>query len=291
MQKGLGKGLEALIPTIGAEPAAAKGEEIQKIRIDKVRPNRYQSRDDFDVEKLKELAESIKEKGVIQPLLVTQSPIPGEFELIAGERRLRAAQMADLTEIPAIIKQVTNKEKYQISLIENIQRDNLNPVEEAKAFKGIMKEFSITQEELSKLIGKDRSVVANTLRLLNLPEQIQCLVISGAISAGHARALAGINSEKKQSELAERIKNEKLTVREVERIAQDWKTGATESKSVKKKKPAEVFAMEHNLQKALGTKVEIVTGRGMKKGKIILYYYSLEDFDRLVSCLRRGVKK
>jgi len=225
------------------------------------------------------------------PILIANSPVPGEYELIAGERRWRAAQLAGLEEIPAIIKQVSNKEKYQFSLIENLLRDNLNPIEEARAYKGLMEEFKIIQEELSKLVSKDRSVVANTLRLLNLPEHVQSLIINGSISAGHARAIAGLSDGKKQNEMVDRITKEKLTVREVEKLVQDWKTGAVGRHEKKKKKSSEIFAMEQNLQKTLGTKVEIAAGKKIKKGKIVIYYYSLDDFDRIVGCLKRGAKK
>ncbi|MEW6039979.1 MAG: ParB/RepB/Spo0J family partition protein [Elusimicrobiota bacterium] len=288
MQKGLGKGIEALITGIQQE-TRPRGDEVCKIRIEKIKPNRYQSRQSFNSEKLKELSDSIKEKGVIQPLLITPSIVPGEYELIAGERRLRAAKNAGFTEVPAIIKQVSNKEKYQISLIENLQRDDLNPIEEAIAYKGILDEFKITQEELSKIIGKDRSVIANSLRMLNLPESVQQLISSGIISSGHARVIVGIQDTKRQAELIDKIKREKLTVREVEKITQDWRVGAVKTRT-KRKRTSEVIAMEQNLQKLLGTKVEINSGRRMKKGKIVIYYYSLDDFERILSCLK-GVKR
>ncbi|MFN3966312.1 MAG: ParB/RepB/Spo0J family partition protein [Endomicrobiia bacterium] len=286
MQKGLGKGLDALIPGILPEIELTKipKEEIQKIPLEKIKPNRYQARKKFDETKLKELAESIKEKGLLQPLIVSPSIIPGEYELIAGERRYRASYIAGLTEVPAIVRSVTDKEKAQISLIENLQREDLNPIEEAKAYKRIIEEFNITQEELAKLIGKDRSVIANSLRILNLPESVQDMISEGIITSGHARALASIQEEEKIKEISERIQKEKLTVREVEKIVQDWKTTLKKRPAIRKR-PPEIVSLENNLQKLLGTKVQVFS-RG-KKGKIVIYFYSLDDLDRLLKKLGR----
>ncbi|MBU0952394.1 MAG: ParB/RepB/Spo0J family partition protein [Elusimicrobia bacterium] len=289
MAKGLGRGLEALIPggILGKQPDI-RGEEILKLTLDKIKPNKYQARKKFDIEKLTELAQSIKEKGVIQPLIVSPSLIPGEFELIAGERRYRACKMTGLKEIPAIVRHVNDKERSQISLIENIQREDLDPIEEANGFKSIIEEFKLTQEELAKLVGKERSVVANTLRLLNLPEEIQELVSSGSITSGHARTLAGIPESDKQKELLKRIQREKLTVREIENIVKDWKSEIRRSggKPVKRKRSAELIDFENNLQKALGTKVQVFS-RG-KKGKIIIHFYSLEELDKIVRELKKS---
>ncbi len=287
MQKGLGRGLDALISGVFTETETTKipKEEIQKIPLDKIKPNRYQARKKFDETKLKELADSIKEKGLLQPLIVSPSIIPGEYELIAGERRYRASYIAGLTEVPVLIRSVTDKEKAQISLIENLQREDLNPIEEAKAYNRIIEEFKITQEELAKLIGKDRSVIANSLRMLNLPDFIQDMISEGIITSGHARALASIPEEEKLKEITERIQKEKLTVREVEKIVHDWKTSLKKKPLTKKRSP-EIVSLENNLQKLLGTKVQVFS-RG-KKGKIVIHFYSLDDLDRLLRILKRS---
>ncbi|OGS22144.1 MAG: hypothetical protein A2252_04675 [Elusimicrobia bacterium RIFOXYA2_FULL_39_19] len=289
MAKGLGRGLSSLIPggVLNAVKADIKGDEIHKVHLDKIKPNRYQARKKFDLEKLKDLADSIKEKGVIQPLIISPSLIPGEYELIAGERRFRASKMAGLKEVPVILRQVTDKERSQISLIENIQREDLDAIEEANGYKSIMEEFDLTQEELSKLVGKDRSVVANCLRLLNLPVEVQDLVSGGLISSGHARSIASISDTAKQKDLIKRIEKEKLTVREVENIVQSWKQ-VLSKKPAKRRQSPEVIDFENNLQRILGTKVHVVS-RG-KKGKIIIYFYSLDELDKIVKALKSKTK-
>lgn len=288
--RGLGRGLDALIPsslkpelTIGTMTAA----------ISKIRTNRYQPRHNFREESLQELADSIREQGLIQPLIV--APIAGEgeekYELIAGERRWRAAKMAGLSEVPILIKKVTEKELLQFSLIENLQREDLNAIEEAIAFKRLMEEFHLTQEELAKTLGKGRVVIANTLRLLNLPKYLQDAVANDTISAGHARNLVSISDEQMQRETAEKILREKITVRDVEKIVSDWKE-AMDSGKVKtsKRKDPEIRDLEETLQKILGTKVEIkARGKGKSvKGKVVISYYSLDDLDRLIKMLRNG---
>jgi len=282
MAKGLGKGLEALIP-VAEKPVSGEKEGIAKISVDKIKPNRYQPRTKFNDEKLHSLAESIKERGVIQPIIVSESVIPGEYELIAGERRLRAAEIAKLSEIPAIVRTVTDQERYQISLIENLQREDLNPIEEARAYQNIMKEFGLTQDNLAKLLGSDRSVVANTLRLLNLSEEIQDMISEGLISPGHGRMLAGVGSESRQKGLVKRILREKLTVREIEAIVKDWKiSGRAVTK--KRKRQAEIVDLENDLQRTLGTKV-VVSARGAK-GKITIFFWSLDELNKILKILR-----
>ncbi|MDI6642015.1 MAG: ParB/RepB/Spo0J family partition protein [Elusimicrobiota bacterium] len=287
MQKGLGRGLEALIPiaeSISVTERELKEEAILTIPIEKIKPNRYQPRIKFNQEKLTQLAESIKEKGIVQPLIVSESIVPDEYELIAGERRYRAAELAGLKSVPCVIRKVSDKERLQISLIENLQREDLNPVEVAKAYKQVLEEFQITQEELSKLIGIDRSVIANTVRLLNLPEDIQELVASGVISSGHARSIVSISDEKQQRELVDRIQREKLTVREVEELVHSWKQAIAKKKVSVRKRPAEIVSLENNLQKLLGTKVKIFL-RG-KKGKLVIFFYSVDYLDRLIETLK-----
>jgi len=291
MRKALGKGIEALIPKVSRVAPM----EVVSIDINKIKPNKYQSRMQFDQEKLKELASSIKRKGVVQPIIVSLS---GEnYQLIAGERRWWAAKMAELKEIPAVVKRVTDREMFEISLIENIQREDLNSIEEATAFERLMKEFNLTQQELADHLGKTRSTVANILRLINLPEEIKEFVSRKLISAGHARVLLSIAGEKKRIDLARKILKEKLTVRETEDIVERLrlKRAPSEKKVAQKEKSPEVVELEEELQRILGTKVRIKsTGSGRLslvegekvRGKIEIEYYSLEDLERIVELLK-----
>lgn len=291
MRKALGKGIEALIPKV----SRAASIEVVSIDIDKIKPNKYQSRTQFDQEKLKELASSIKREGVVQPIIV--SPSGDNYQLVAGERRWWAAKMAELKEIPALVRRVTDREMFEISLIENIQREDLNPIEEAQAFQRLMKEFNLTQEELADHLGKTRSTVANILRLINLPEEIKEFVSGKLISAGHARVLLSIPGEKKRIDLARKILKEKLTVRETEDIVERLKVkGIPSGKRVaRKEKSPEVIELEEELQRILGTKVRIKATRsgrfspgegGKVQGKIEIEYYSLEDLERIIELLR-----
>jgi len=291
MRKALGKGIEALIPKV----SRAASIEVVSIDIDKIKPNKYQSRTQFDQEKLKELASSIKREGVVQPIIV--SPSGDNYQLVAGERRWWAAKMAELKEIPALVRRVTDREMFEISLIENIQREDLNPIEEAQAFQRLMKKFNLTQEELADHLGKTRSTVANILRLINLPEEIKEFVSGKLISAGHARVLLSIPGEKKRIDLARKILKEKLTVRETEDIVERLKVkGIPSGKRVaRKEKSPEVIELEEELQRILGTKVRIKATRsgrfspgegGKVQGKIEIEYYSLEDLERIIELLR-----
>jgi ParB family transcriptional regulator, chromosome partitioning protein len=284
MHKALGRGLESLIPL--SQKSGHAGDAVAAIDIDKIKPNKFQSRKDFNEDKLKELAQSIKQHGLAQPLLVCSSVIPGEYELIAGERRWRASKIAGLTEVPAIIKETDDKERFELSLIENIQRENLNAIEEAKAYKRLSEEFNHTQEELAKALGKDRSVLANTMRLLSLPEEIQDAISSGFVSAGHGRAIAGIEDEKKQKYLLEKILKEKLTVREIEAIVAQWKAGKIIQglKKKGKKQEAELAGLADELQRKFGTKIKI-TGKP-SKGKIEIHYFSLKELERISAMLK-----
>jgi ParB family transcriptional regulator, chromosome partitioning protein len=283
MHKALGRGLESLIPQ--AVRPVKEGDSVSLISIDKIKPNRYQARKDFNEEKIKELAQSIKQHGLAQPLLVTPSAVPGEFELIAGERRWRASKLSGLKEIPVVIRVTDDKERFELSLIENIQRENLNAIEEAKAYKRLCEEFGHTQEDLAKGIGKDRSVVANTLRLLNLSEDIQDAISSGLVSAGHGRAIAVVEDEKKQKYLLERILKEKLTVRDIEAIVAQWRAGSgLVGKKKAKKQEAELINLSEELQRKFGTKIKI-SGRS-SKGKIEIHYYSLKELERISTMLK-----
>lgn len=281
MRKALGKTLEDLIQTFESKKET---QEIINININKIKTNPYQARISFNDERINELAQSIKQKGLIQPIILKPSTTPDEYLLIAGERRYRAAKLAGLESIPSIVRDVSEEEVALLSLIENLQRQDLNPIEEARAYKNILEKFNITQEELSKMIGKDRSVIANSIRLLSLPQQVVDLLISGLITSGHARALAGIEDEKKQIELSNRIVKEKLTVRDIEEILKILKPKR------RKKVTPEVILMEDELQKAIGLKVKIKTkGKKSTSGKIEIYFHTLDEFDKIINLLKRTI--
>jgi len=283
MHKALGRGLDALLKPPVAAPVG--GEVVAKLPVDKIRPNRYQPRSYFAEEALQELAESIKTHGLAQPLLVSASPIPGEYELVAGERRLRAAKLAGLHEIPCVVRSVNERERGELSLIENIQREDLNPMEEAEALKKLMDEFGLTQEEMARTLGRSRPAVANKLRLIDLPEDLKGAVRDGALSEGHARTLLGIGDPDKQSEIGHKAIREKLTVRDLEKMTLDWQSAfeGGHAKAPRRKNP-EVRRLEEDLQRALGRKVE-VQSRG-KKGWLRIAFYSLDDLDVLLRQLQ-----
>lgn len=284
MHKALGRGLESLLSVSSAPVVVSGGEAVVNIPVGMIKPNRYQARVEFNADKLNELADSIRLHGLAQPLVVTPSVVPGEYELIAGERRLRASKLAGLSEVPAIVRQADDKQRFHLSLIENIQRENLNPIEEGKAYARLSKEFDVTQEDLAKALGKDRSVVANCMRLLNLPQDIQDAIAGGFMSAGHGRILAGITDEGKLKSLADKIINEKLTVRETEKIVADWKTVLHGVKKKLKKQDAELLNLSEDLQRRFGTKVRI-SGKP-SKGRIEIHFFTLKDLERIVSILR-----
>lgn len=281
--KALGRGLDALLQPTLSNPAA--GEAVSKLPVDKIRPNRYQPRTRFSEAALQELSESIRVHGLAQPLLVSPSAVPGEFELVAGERRLRAARLAGLAEVPCVVRTVNDRERHELSLIENIQREDLNPIEEAESIRKLMAEFSLTQEDVARTLGRSRSAVANRLRLLDLPGPVREAVMEGQLSEGHARALLGL-AEKDQTELGERILREKLTVRDVERIVADWQT-ATRDGRVRpaKRKNADVRHLEEELQRSLGRRVQIQS-QGKSRGWVRLEFYSVDDLQTLIQQLR-----
>lgn len=276
--KALGKGLSALIPKMSS--SIEEKEAIIRIPIGNIKPNRFQPRTVFVEENLIELANSIREQGVVQPILVTTTNNPNVYELIAGERRWRASKIAGIKEIPAIVRQVTSSEQLMVSLIENLQRENLNPLEEAEAYKELMSKFDFTQESLAKQVGKARSVIANTLRLLNLPEEVKNAVSKGIIQSGHARALLGLSDENQINSLASRIVSEKLTVRETESIIQGIKIESGKKLRTKSRRVPELIQAEEMLQRVLGTKVRIQGNS--HRGKISIFYFSLNDLERFV---------
>lgn len=276
MKTALGRGIEALLPE--------KAEEVIKLDIDRIIPGEHQPRKVFKDESIKELAESIKEKGVIQPVIVTRVG-DGTFKLIAGERRLRAAKLAGLKKIPAIIKDLASRDALEIALIENIQREDLDPIETALAFERLKKEFGLTQEEIAKKVGKDRASVANYLRLLGLPEEVKNMLHEGSITFGHAKALLGIEDRSLQIEIARRIIKEGLTVRQTEEAVKKLLSHG-HKRSRKPSRDPNISSLEEKLKKTLGTTVRIIH-KG-KKGKIEITYNSLEEFDRLLDLLSGG---
>lgn len=287
-RQALGRGLDSLIPVQGdiEEAPSAAATPRQELPIDLIKPNPFQPRKEFEPLELEELAASIREKGVMQPIMVRPRP-DGSYELIAGERRLRACKLAGLAQIPVVIRDVDDTESLELALIENIQREDLNPVEEARAYQQLLSQFSLSQEEMAQKVGKDRSSVANTLRLLKLPAPVLEMVEKNLLSEGHARAILGLDNDDAMLRLAEKIRRDGLSVREAEKLAQGEKPAATGKppKAAKGEvKDPHARHLEEELRRKLGTHVK-VTPRTAQKGKIEIEYYSLEDLDRIVSLM------
>ena len=282
---GLGKGLDSLIPE-GKKPVSTNKpveKEIkvgeQMIKITKIEPNREQPRKKFDEDALLELADSIKQFGVLQPLLVQKK---GDYyEIIAGERRWRAAKLAGIKEVPVIIKDYTEKEIVEIALIENIQRENLNPIEEAIAYKRLATEFGLKQDEIAERVSKSRQAVANSMRLLKLGEKIQNMVISEEISAGHARALLAVEDPEQRYELALRVSAENLSVRDIENIISQMKKNKKEPEKKQVQNDFIYRDLEEKMISIIGTKVN-VNHKGKGKGKIEIEYYSEAELERIL---------
>lgn len=287
--RGLGKGLDTMIPNkIGGDKSStetSKKPEIDKdvvyVKIGKVEPNREQPRKSFDEDALLELSESLKQYGVLQPLLVQDKK--DYYEIIAGERRWRAAKLAGLKEVPVIIKKLTDQEIVEISLIENIQRENLNPIEEALAYKRLLKEFNLKQDEVAERVSKSRTAVTNSMRLLKLDERVQQMVIDELISTGHARALLSITDNEIQYTLAQQIFDEKLSVRETEKLIKKMQNPKPEKAEQNQDNNMAVFYedIEQKLKSIMGTKVSI-NQKDNKKGKIEIEYYSNDELERIV---------
>ena len=277
----LGKGLSALIPE---NLKSDTDETIAYVSISQIQKNTFQPRKEFNEEKLADLVSSIKEKGVLQPLLVRRK---GDgYELIAGERRLRAAQSLSIEKVPVIIKAATDQEALVLALIENIQREELNPIEEAKAYKRLSEDFGFTQDHVAQSVGKDRTTVTNMLRLLTLPEEIQKSISSCDFSVGHARTLLAVKDKTQQFVLWKKTMDKGLSVRELETVVK-LEGGAQEGKrkAGSEKKDPYVVSVEEDLQRALGTKVRLVSKK--KRGKIIIEYYSNDDLGRIIKIIAR----
>jgi ParB family chromosome partitioning protein len=273
-KRGLGKGLSALIPMDDKEQ-----ENVQDIKISEIKANKNQPRKKFDEEKIRELSDSIKEHGVLQPIIVRKKD--GGYELVAGERRWRAAQKAGIEKIPAIIKDLSDADVMEIALIENLQREDLNPLEEAEAYKKLIDEFGMTQEELSKRVGKSRSQIANTVRLLNLDEEIKKLISEEKLTAGHARALLAIEDKKERLKIAKKISESNMSVRETEETV---KIKTQEKKKNKNQEINPVFIdITEKLQRALGTRVKVKGTE--KRGKIEIEYYSEDELERILETI------
>lgn len=289
---GLGKGLDSLIADkVGTSNEKTDAKNEVMVNINKVEPNKEQPRKNFDEDALLELSESIKQFGVLQPLLVVDRK--DYYEIIAGERRWRAAKMAGLKKVPVIIKDLTEQEIVEISLIENIQRENLNPIEEAIAYKRLLNEFNLKQDEVAERVSKSRTSVTNSMRLLKLCDKVQQMVIDDMISTGHARALLGITDEEKQYTLAQKIFDEKISVRDTEKLVKKMQkqknTPAKEVNPEKKKLDAVYQEAEEKMKTILGTKV-IINQKDSMKGKIEIEYYSPDELTRIYELIE-SIKK
>lgn len=296
-KKGLGKGLDSLIPDNKSVKTSSNvkddsselksGEQMMKINM--VEPNREQPRKYFEEDSLLELADSIKQYGVLQPLLVRKRK--DYYEIIAGERRWRAAKLAGIKEIPVIIKDYSEQEVVEIALIENIQRENLNPIEEAMAFKKLLTEFHLKQDEVAERVSKSRTAVTNSMRLLKLNEKVQQMIIDDMISTGHARALLAIDDLEQQHLLAVKIFDEKLSVRETEKLIKDIKKPKEQPKQEKKIENSFIYDdLAEKMKQALGTKVKVLS-KGNGKGKIEIEYYSDNELERMFEIIMSGKKE
>lgn len=295
--RGLGKGLDALIP-VGINEKKAKAGNINEentekkdgeklVNITKVEPNREQPRKNFDEDALQELADSIKQFGLLQPILVQDRKT--HYEIIAGERRWRAAKLAGLKEVPVIIRDYTDQEIVEISLIENIQREDLNPIEEAQAYKRLLTEFNLKQDEVAERVSKSRTAVTNSMRLLKLCDEVQQMIIDDMLSTGHARALISIENPEEQYTIAQKIFDEKLSVRDVEKLVKNLNKPEKPKKESKEDKSLDIIYqdIEEKLKQSLGTKVEI-SSKGNGAGKVEIEFYNHDDLDRIIELLSKS---
>jgi len=300
VSRGLGKGLDSLIPmgSVSSEKKADSKEQNKEskdskatetvVKITQVEPNREQPRKNFDEDALQELADSIKQFGLLQPILVQDRKT--HYEIIAGERRWRAAKLAGLKEVPVIIRDYTDQEIVEISLIENIQREDLNPIEEAQAYKRLLTEFNLKQDEVAERVSKSRTAVTNSMRLLKLCDEVQQMIIDDMLSTGHARALISIEDPEQQYMIAQKIFDEKLSVREVEKLVKDLnKPEKPKKESNKEDKSLDIIyeAIEEKLKQSLGTKVEI-SSKGNGAGKLEIEFYNHDDLDRIIELLSKS---
>jgi ParB family chromosome partitioning protein len=258
-------------------------ESLQKINIDSISPNPYQARTVWNEQALAELTESIRANGIIQPIIVR--PIGTGFQLIAGERRLRAAELASLKTIPALVRHASDEQLHEWALVENIHRVDLNPIERAKAYHEYISTFSLTQAEAAERLGEDRSVVANYIRLLDLPHEIKQMLADSRLSMGHARAILALPTDELRRKLANRAMAGRLSVREVERLVRKYLAGTGQAKTTVRSKPPHIIDIENKLSSQLGTKVSIETRQNGQRGKVIIEFYSLDEFDGILERL------
>lgn len=292
--RGLGKGLDILIPSVQTDTkvkntvdkAATENDAETIIKITKIEPNREQPRKNFDEDALQELADSIKQFGLLQPILVQDRKT--YYEIIAGERRWRAAKLAGLKEVPVIIRDYTEQEIVEISLIENIQREDLNPIEEALAYKRLLTEFNLKQDEVAERVSKSRTAVTNSMRLLKLCDEVQQMIIDDMISTGHARALITIEDPEEQYAIAQRVFDEKMSVRDIEKLVKNLNKPEKVKKEIIEDKALDVIYqnIEEKLKQTLGTKVAIAS-KGNGSGKIEIEFYSHDDLDKIIELLNR----
>ena len=286
-RKRLGKGLEALLSSTTSSPleeqlASGSAVAIEQVEVSAIRPNPFQPRVDFDEAGIAELAESIRSQGMVQPVLLRREA--GGYQLIAGERRWRAAQLAGLERVPAIIRQADDEQVMELALVENIHRQDLNPIERARAYQMYMTQFGLTQAAAAERLGEDRSNLANYIRLLDLPAELQQMVASGELTMGHARALLAVMDEELQRRLAARAATGRLSVRELERLVSRLKKAERPIRIPPARNP-DIVEMETQLSRKLGRKVQILPGRKKHTGRIVIEYYSLDDFDRFLEQL------
>ncbi|NLJ41299.1 MAG: ParB/RepB/Spo0J family partition protein [Clostridiales bacterium] len=282
-KKRLGKGLDALFQSYEPlEDEISENEGVIEVKINEIDPNIQQPRRNFDDESIMELSRSIMEHGVVQPIIV--KPAKDRYTIVAGERRWRAARLAGLDKIPIIVRDMDEKEMLEIALIENLQREDLNPMEESEGINSLIESYGLTQEQVGKRLGKSRSAIANALRLNNLPTGIKDLLIKKAITAGHARALLGLNDDELMLKTAETIITRELSVREAETLVNKLKEGKNKKqKRPPKSKPSYIISLEEKMEETLGTKVTIM--QGAKKGTIEIEYYGHEDLERLIEII------
>src|SRR3990172_2986072 len=281
-KKGLGKGLSALIPGIDA-PGETPNLQVE---VDRIASNPSQPRRSFDEAKIDELAASVRDQGIIQPLLVRR--VGAGYELIAGERRLRAARKAGLREVPVIVREASNSETLQLALLENLQREDLNPIEEATAYQRLQEEFELSQEEIAQKVGKSRPAVANCMRLLLLPREVQQELAQGKLPAGQARALLGLESEALMLAAAREVITKGLSTRETERLVARLKSGRKRRKRETSLSDSNLRSLVEQMQRSLGTKVRLLHRAGSGRGKVEIEYYSLADLERIIQMITGG---
>lgn len=278
MAKGLGKGISALFPT---EPLK-NDDSIEKISIQKLVANPYQPRKLFDDEAIEELAQSIKEHGIIQPIVVRKKG--SKYEIVVGERRYRAAKLANLEEVPAIVKEMSDEQMMEVAILENLQREDLTPIEEAEAYQSLIEKLNFTQEDLAKRLGKSRPHITNHIRLLQLPEEVRKLVNDGSLSMGHGRTLLGLKNKRRIPELANKVIKHSLNVRQLENLIKEFNSEVSRETSKKVNKDIFVQAKETQLREYFGTNVQI--RKSKNKGKIEIEFYSEEDLERILEILK-----